>query len=521
MKILNYINEKENNNFENLKISSVVYNEQTNLATLRFVYNQEELIDSDKQKIYAHVNAYFKNAFSIETKFKKYFIDSDVIIIAIIDYIKNNFSNIAKELTRDNIVIKKSDNIYHATITCDTLIYNYFESNNITVKLNNHLKNTMFNEIIVQIKESKSLVTANILESKSQELLEKYESQDTARETIKFIPKDVKDLIGKIENKKAYLPIGLNFSAENITIGGEINYFAHNTYLSKRKDTNGKQQERDYFTFDIKYDTHSVRAVYFPRNADVEKAHLLENGKKVLVNGELEYEQSRPSLRAKNIAFSRIPEIEIVPEVVLDKQVASEYKLIYPEPFESVEQQFLFAEKKQISKLLQENTFIVFDLETTGIDASKDEITEIGAVKIVDGEIVETFATLIKPKQSIPEFITKITGISNDMVKTAPSIEEVLPDFYKFCHQSTLVAYNINFDYRFINHIGSKNGYKFNHKQIDAMYLARVGIPGLKRFTLKDATARLGIELTNAHRAVFDAVATAKLFLELSEFVDK
>ena len=161
-----------------------------------------------------------------------------------------------------------------------------------------------------------------------------------------------------------------------------------------------------------------------------------------------------------------------------------------------------------------------YDLETTGTEIPMDEITEIGAVKVINGRIAESFTTLVKPKQSISELITKITGIDDELVKDAPSIEEVLPDFYKFCDGAVLVAYNIDFDYKFIDHYGMKMAYKFDNPQIDAMYLARVGVPGLKRFRLKDVVEKLQIPLVNAHRALNDTIATAKVFIELASFAE-
>lgn len=517
MKLLKCINDKENNKYEELKISNVVYDEFSNVATLRFVYKQDNFTEEDKKRIHSHVEDYFNKAFKIKTKFKKYFIDEDVITINVINYIKNNFCGIAKGVRKNNIDVVNENGIYKLTLKCDTTAYNYFLSVNFVEKLQEFIKKTMFDKVQVSLLE-KSNNTSKILEIQSEQLLKKYADNTIKDERVKVLPTDVMNLIGKIEkNKEVYLPIGQVYEAENITIGGFVSYFLMNKYLSKRKNAEGEQIEKEYFTFELTYNDSSVRVIYFPRNADLEKTKLLENNKSILVNGSLEGDGDRFTLKAKNIAFARLPEIEKKEEVQVFKEVNQNYQLIFPEPYRVVEQQFLFSESGPVSDFLKNNTFVVFDLETTGVDALKDEITEIGAVKIVNGEITETFETLVKPKQSISDLIVKITGISDELVKDAPSIEEVMPDFYKFCYGSTLVAYNINFDYKFINQYGSKRGYKFTNKQIDAMYLARVGIPDLKRFTLKDAVTKLGITLTNAHRAMFDTVATAKLFLALSD----
>ena len=107
-------------------------------------------------------------------------------------------------------------------------------------------------------------------------------------------------------------------------------------------------------------------------------------------------------------------------------------------------------DKKGQSLLLFPNEYIVFDIETTGLDASYDEIIEIGALKIKNNEIVDKFTSLIKPKYPIDEFITELTGITNEMVKDAPLINEVLPRFIDFIGDEILVGHNINFDINFV-----------------------------------------------------------------------
>ena len=117
----------------------------------------------------------------------------------------------------------------------------------------------------------------------------------------------------------------------------------------------------------------------------------------------------------------------------------------------------------------------------------------------------------------IPEEITNLTGINDEMVKDAPCIQKVIADFYKFCYNSTIIAYNIDFDYKFVNQFGKRNGYIFDNKQIDALYMARAFVPGLKNFKLGTVCKKLGVSLENAHRAVHDAMATADVVIKLNK----
>ena len=110
----------------------------------------------------------------------------------------------------------------------------------------------------------------------------------------------------------------------------------------------------------------------------------------------------------------------------------------------------MIRENKGNSKIDLLNKYVVIDIETTGLDPQYDEIIELGALKIENGVIVDSFSKLIKPKTSISDFITQLTGISNSMVENAPSIEEELPNYLKFINEQNIVGHNVNFDINFI-----------------------------------------------------------------------
>ncbi|QNO16460.1 PolC-type DNA polymerase III [Alkalicella caledoniensis] len=167
------------------------------------------------------------------------------------------------------------------------------------------------------------------------------------------------------------------------------------------------------------------------------------------------------------------------------------------------------------NKALKDITYVVFDLETTGLDSKNEEIIEIGAVKMRDGEIVDQFSALIKPDKIIPDKITEITGITNEHVKGSPSIDTVLPEFLEFCGESTLVAHNANFDYGFLTNWCQKLQYDLNTCVIDTLSLSRALVRDVKNHKLNTLAKHFGIELKNHHRAVDDCKATAQLFKHL------
>ena len=161
--------------------------------------------------------------------------------------------------------------------------------------------------------------------------------------------------------------------------------------------------------------------------------------------------------------------------------------------------------------------FIVFDLETTGLSPKNDRITEIGAVKIKNGEIVDSFSQLINPGVPIPEIVVNITGITDDMVQDKPDIASVLPEFQRFIEDTTLVAHNASFDMGFIREAFGNLEIKLSNPVLDTLELSRAIFPGMKSHKLNLVAKHLKVELKNHHRAVDDALATANILLRMLE----
>ncbi|HEY5585570.1 MAG TPA: PolC-type DNA polymerase III [Ruminiclostridium sp.] len=168
-----------------------------------------------------------------------------------------------------------------------------------------------------------------------------------------------------------------------------------------------------------------------------------------------------------------------------------------------------------------DDEFVVFDLETTGLNPHKDKITEIGAVKIKEGKVIDRFSTFVNPGIPIPSFIVKLTGITSEMVADAPPIEQVLNGFMEFIEGTVLVAHNANFDVGFIKYNLKQMGEKIRNPYIDTLELCRKMFPELGKYKLNLVAKHLGIELENHHRAVDDSMATAKIFLYCLDILKK
>lgn len=165
--------------------------------------------------------------------------------------------------------------------------------------------------------------------------------------------------------------------------------------------------------------------------------------------------------------------------------------------------------------------FVVFDLETTGFSNINDKITEIGAVKIRDFEIVDRFSELVNPEKDISYRVQELTGITNEMVKDKPTIEEILPKFMEFVGDDVLVAHNADFDTGFIMQKCKEQGLEYKNKKVDTLMLARIMLPNLKRYKLDKVAKEVGVQLLNHHRAVDDAEATANIFIKFLGMLKK
>ena len=166
-----------------------------------------------------------------------------------------------------------------------------------------------------------------------------------------------------------------------------------------------------------------------------------------------------------------------------------------------------------------DHTCVVFDIETTGFSPIKNHIIEIGAVRVTDGKIVDKFSTFVNPEVPIPYDIEQLTSINDGMVISAPTIEEVLPEFLAFCEGAVMVAHNASFDISFIKENARRQGLTFQPTVLDTVSLARVLLPNLNRFKLDTVAKELKISLENHHRAVDDAGATAEIFVKFIEML--
>ncbi len=180
-----------------------------------------------------------------------------------------------------------------------------------------------------------------------------------------------------------------------------------------------------------------------------------------------------------------------------------------------------------VPKSYKDEIYIVFDIETTGLSPETEEICEIGAVKVMNGEIVNTFSKFVNPNRPIPPNITQLTGITDEMVKDAPTIDVILPEFLDFCGEKNfvkniLVAHNARFDTSFIKAAAARLDLSIDqYPVLDTVALSKEVFPNEQKHNLEVVCNRCGVSLENHHRALDDATATAEALIKMMQLKEE
>ena len=161
--------------------------------------------------------------------------------------------------------------------------------------------------------------------------------------------------------------------------------------------------------------------------------------------------------------------------------------------------------------------YVTLDLETTGLEPKKDRIIEIGAVKVQGGMVTGEYATLVNPRMEIPERITALTGISDEMVQGKPYVREALEGLLEFCENLPLLGHNLMFDYSFVKHNAVNLDMDFEKEGMDTLKLSRILLPDLPSRSLQNLRVHYQIPQGDAHRALEDARTTYKLYERLRQ----
>jgi len=503
------INKHFQNEFSFLKIIDIVYNKNTKTCIINFLYPQSisNISPEQKKKILKFLTEKLKLNSKIIVKFKKSYLDKELILKKIYDILKNFYASLASLISPKDIEIKITENLVYVKLCISDSYLSGFNKDEIIQNLNQELLKLFYADFKFEFIQGKELDETAIMLEKHKELTKKLND-------IKITPRyKVTDMIniigGEIEPQPEFLA-QITENKEAVILSGKIENFVKKTYTRTVKN---KKVEKTYFTFLLNEGTKKINCIYFCPKSNLKKMEKFADGNEVIILANIKKEVRHFTAYIKKIGFCKIPENKICN----NPQEINEFTTIKPIKLTSEIQDSLFKVKDKLyNENINKNTFVVFDVETTGIDSETCELIEIGAVKIVNGIYTEKFQTLIKPKEKISTFITDITSITNEMVENAPLAENAVKDFYLFSKDAILAGYNVNFDMKFIEKVANEIGLKFENEVQDVLIYARQNIYA-SNYKLKTIVKMLGIKLVDAHRAYNDAFATAEVLLKLSQ----
>ena len=502
---------------EYLRLDNAQYSRSEDICSLLFVYpDGADFTELQQLAVTQAIAPVFDNLCNYECKFHRSTYDKEVLVAVIKDYLFHEYRALSNYFTPDTLSFLKKGNIITITMRCDEMTANIIQTQGFATSLIDYLNNKFFYEFQINVEVLNS--------ADYHELLESDKSNFALAELALIMEKENK--INKIQIDEIQTFIGKPIEAEPVHISrlpmedtaeatcvGVVSKLNKSTFIKKPTKEDDEPKEKTKFTFTLTDSTGSIKVILFPSEKDIMRLDLIAEGQELLVHGNISNYNNNYNLRARAISLCKILNNEWQ---YLYRGVPSEYSTITPEPMNEVSQMDFFSNQtQQLSEYWRDNTVVMFDLETTGLDPESCKIIEIGAVKIKNGSCIETFQTLINPFEKLSNEIINLTHITDEMLVDAPSIEEVMPDFYKFVDGCVLSAYNISFDAHFLEVIGKQLRYQFNHPKIDALDVARRNIPSLHNYKLGTVVKALGIELNNAHRALADAIAAAKVFIKL------
>ncbi len=447
------------------------------------------------------IRKYVPEYFSCAVKIIKLTPDEEMVAKKIFAIVNENNRQLAALINEDDIKVEKTSNGFFFTIT---VIHTSAYLSDVAGDIANRLKKCFCGEFEGRCVESAGKIEDVVIEEKHTNV--EYEIPVRTFDIADFSP-----LEGTATPEKAVYLADLNFVAEKVVVCGQI------VDLRERTLTNANGKERIMFSFTLNDMTASMRIAYFCRQKSLEKIRALKVGESVVLTCKTELYNGEIRPTALTVDYGRVPS-GFIPEKRISKPVPKYFETVFPEPYVDFTQSDFFTDTR-LPACLTENNFVVFDLETTGLNSSPsggnmDRIIEIGAFKIINGEIKESFSTFVNPERKLSQEIVKLTGIEQDMVVDAPTYKQVMPDFFKFIDGCYLVGHNAaNFDFKFIEYYCSICGYVPERKIFDTIPLSQQ-LLRLSNYKLNTVADYFGITF-NHHRAIDDALATAKIFIEL------
>lgn len=528
MELEQILNQKTDNKY-GFTLKNAVLDSSTAICSVEFYYNDGTLLTPEIKKLcQTEVESFLPSGYTYRLEFIKNFVSNDSVEIFLKNYLKTNFVSISyqiEEIDAQSKQIKlKIENTQQAYIKDKKVLQT------ITQALKEHfetdfLLSAQFADLIdfskieedngvIETTKPKFIVVENTEaifgESVSQNATYIRDSKDIGKTVcVCGYVRDFKKTYTKPKAKDGQ-------SAEQLEA-----YFSQEVPLHERKEAGQKAR----YKFNLEDFTGTVPVYIFATIDQSQLLDKLDNGETVIIIGEIVEDKFNNdiTLKPKQISLCTLP--QKWEEEIDYKSEKSYYEFVTPEPMEYTDQVGFFnmVEERQVPQYLQDHDVVVFDFETTGLNAyAGDRIIEIGAVKVINGAIVEKFQSYIDPEMKIGEEAMKIHHITQDMVAGKPKAEQVLQDFYKFTRGCVLTGYNVGFDLGFLIKQGKESRYNFDNPTFDIYHdLSLKYIKGLKNYKLGTVAKYLGVSLDNAHSALDDTIATAEVMIKLAGYLSE
>lgn len=469
-----------------------------------------------------------------------------------------NFENVVKNIIYTEFGIKIKSIEFNGTTEIDSNNEQYIEIQNFTAE---KIKRKQLEQAQSYYEENES-ITENIKEKNKE--ITSVEIRKDKYLLPQIIPSTAKPLYGKVLRGKIQPISNVAYDSGKVTVWGDI-------FSIEKKVT--KSGDKNIFQINITDYTSSITVKVFNSIKESAVLDTLKKGMAIMVGGDAEYDRYMNDLVINANSIGTVNKVKVVDNApkkrvelhmhtnmsqmdgitsagdIVSRANAWGHSAVaitdhgvaqaFPDAMNTVERINRSKEENEnklkiiygveayfIDDLVPsvegnadnpiDGDFICFDLETTGLSAQNDRIIEIGAVKISNGEIIDTFSTFVNPQRSISAKITEITGINDKMVENAPLEEDAVKQFLSFCSNNVLVAHNAPFDTSFIKASCQRLGVEYKFTSIDTVAISRAILPDIKNCKLDTVAKFLRLGDFNHHRATDDATILAKIFIELA-----
>lgn len=503
---------------EKLRYRGATLKRKTNEVCFKFV-SKEDLSEAEKQAVGKVLDTYAFGGYKFFAHFEKEKVDSLLIKQEFDAFLKKEFySAYVKYKENGSSISRKENGVYVIGIVADKKSNEIFGDMNFKERVENYFSEYSFERVVVaiQITEGEFDFEATVSEIEKKQVMLRLDVLSRPDRSVAI--KKIKTMTSTEVYGRPQRISDIDKTGIKVVVCGEI------TQLNI-KDFRNTGKNFDFLVSGVIKDfTGTIGFAHFIRGKNLCYWDNLSVGNEIVIYGKV----TEDSKGMTTIYVSAAAVCEIIKEKGNGIKIKprENYLLIVPTPSQIAVQQDMFSYKEvTTSECLKGVTLTVFDFETTGLRPNEDRVVELGAVRIVDGVIVDEFQTLINPEMPIPKEASEINNIYDEDLVDCPKFAHIVGDFYKYSYGSVLVGHNVAFDSAFLDNEAKKVGYVFENKKLDTIEIAKMFFNSKNRgniqspndYRLKTLARVFGIEFLEQHRALGDARVTAELLLKIAE----